>query len=304
MAVRDVAARNLCVLARDELLRLGMTDRQIRRRVACGRFVVLHRGVYLVDSPIAPPGSRELAAVRAAGTDRIAVGGASAALLDDWPLPRHLRIRAERAVELVTMTKRTTQAPGILIRRVRHLDAKDVTTIGPIPVTTTARTLVDLLPYLDERSAERLISELYVGRQKLRRSELAKQVARSGRARGIPLLRGLLAAGIEITDSVAEELLLDAIAEAGLPRPLVGQRVLGYRVDAHWPEHRVIAEVDGFGSHGQRRRTFERDHAKLQDLQLAGLFLFAVTYEQLTRARIRTLAKLARVLSERAAIGG
>jgi very-short-patch-repair endonuclease len=40
--------------------------------------------------------------------------------------------------------------------------------------------------------------------------------------------------------------------EHGLPLPLVNQHLNGYETDFHWPERRLVVEVDGFEHHRER----------------------------------------------------
>ena len=64
--VAAVAARQENVVARAQVLRCGLTSRQIDRRVAAGRWRIEHRGVYVVGTG---------AAVDPRALDRGAAGG-------------------------------------------------------------------------------------------------------------------------------------------------------------------------------------------------------------------------------------
>ena len=76
-----------------------------------------------------------------------------------------------------------------------------------------------------------------------------------------------------------------------LPQPEINTIVAGYEVDAYWPAHRLIAELDGEPFH----EDFEADRLKDADLVEAGLRVVRLTWERLTRqpkreaARFRTL---------------
>jgi hypothetical protein len=67
---------------------------------------------------------------------------------------------------------------------------------------------------------------------------------------------------------------LRLIRQAGLPEPLTNDAldVPGHghcEPDYHWPQHRVIVELDGFETHGTRQ-AFRNDRAKDAALTAAG----------------------------------
>jgi hypothetical protein len=69
-AVAGVAGRQFGVVSREQLLALGVTSRQIQRRVAAGRLLPLHRCVYAVGHRSSRRESRWMAAVLACGRVR------------------------------------------------------------------------------------------------------------------------------------------------------------------------------------------------------------------------------------------
>jgi very-short-patch-repair endonuclease len=72
--------------------------------------------------------------------------------------------------------------------------------------------------------------------------------------------------------------------------------VCGYEVDLHWPEHRLIAELDGYAFHGHRR-AFETDRLRDQVLLAAGHRVARVTDWQLTQARTETAGRFSLLLA-------
>ena len=52
--------------------------------------------------------------------------------------------------------------PGIDLHCVRRLDPRDVTALGGIPITTVARTLVDLCAVVPPRMVEKALEQSYV----------------------------------------------------------------------------------------------------------------------------------------------
>ena len=69
-----------------------------------------------------------------------------------------------------------------------------------------------------------------------------------------------------------------------------------WEVDAYWPRHRLVVEVDGYAFHSHRR-AFERDRAKDRELVLAGLRVLRVTWRQLASGPHAVVATLAAALS-------
>ncbi|MEA2146851.1 MAG: hypothetical protein QOG59_2438, partial [Solirubrobacteraceae bacterium] len=122
--------------------------------------------------------------------------------------------------------------------------------------------------------------------------------ARGPRRTGAAALRTLLDTldGPQITRSAAERVLLRLLREAGLPAPRTNVRVAGSVVDAFWPEHNLIVEIDGFAVHGHRA-AFERDRARGQALLAAGYRVMRITWRQLVQQPSLVVANLAAALA-------
>jgi hypothetical protein len=125
------------VVARAQLRALGLGENAIQRRVRQGRLQRLHRGVYAVGHRVLRPEGRMLAAVLACGP-RAVLSHCSAAAL--WAL----RPTDRAPVDVTTTARSGERVSGIDLHRARSLDPADVTEHHGIPVTTVARTLVDL----------------------------------------------------------------------------------------------------------------------------------------------------------------
>ena len=105
---------------------------------------------------------------------------------------------------------------------------------------------------------------------------LAELLGRYPHRPGVPRLREALAKPGHMTRSDLEATLLEAMRRAGLPRPNVNVSVEGYEVDFVWTEHRVIAELDSYVTHGSPL-AFERDRARDRKLAIAGWTVVRVT---------------------------
>ncbi len=186
---------------------------------------------------------------------------------------------------------------GIDLRCVRRLDPRDVTELDGIPITTPARTLVDLDPVVPDRLVERALDQAYVLRL-LAPGELEDTVERA-HGRKTRTLRRLIAAerrGAAITRSELEERFLALVRRGDLREPEVNVHVDGYEVDFLWRRERKVVEVDGYAFHSAPG-AFERDRRKDVDLQLAGFAVTRFTYKQVVHEADETLARMRRILS-------
>lgn len=199
----------------------------------------------------------------------------------------------------VTVAGRSRRArPGIDLHLVRRLDPRDVTTHERLPVTTVARTLFDLAEIFSPRALERAFNEAQV-LELFDLTALTDVIDRNpGRHAHRPLraLLPALADDPKLTRSDLERRFLGLVRAAGLPPPLTNVHVAGYEVDALWPEHRLVVELDGFAYH-RTHAAFERDHLKTEALELAGYKVRRFTYRRVTDDPAGVIEVLAKALS-------
>lgn len=167
--------------------------------------------------------------------------------------------------------------------------------MGGIPLTSAARTLLDLAGTSEEDALRHALSDAFA-RQLITQRELSSGLERAAGQTGTRALRALLADGPTITRSRAERALLRIVRDAGLPRPRTNLRIEGKWVDAYWPEHNLIVEIDGYAVHGHRQ-AFENDRASDQRLVAAGYRIMRITWRQLTERPLRVAANLAAALA-------
>jgi very-short-patch-repair endonuclease len=72
--------------------------------------------------------------------------------------------------------------------------------------------------------------------------------------------------------------------------------VEGIEVDLHWPEHKLIVEIDGYRTHDQRR-AFETDRIRDQRLLVAGWRVARVTDWQMSELLAETAARFSLLLA-------
>jgi very-short-patch-repair endonuclease len=292
--VAGLAASQHGVVTRTQLLRAGVTVSEVRRRIETSRLVELHRGVYLVG-PVASPRAAEMAAVLACGPPAY-VSHRSVAWL--WELlPRPGPAGRSGAVEVRVAANRRVRRPGIRARRTERLEPGDVALVDGIPVTSVARTLVDLAGVVRPRELERATAR--AERQELvTRDRLLAFVARHRREPGVGVLAGILGqeGGPVLTRSVLEDRFDDEVKEFGLPKPRYNVVVEGYELDVWWPRLRHAVELDGAAYH-RSWRSQRRDRRRDADLAAAGITVIRVTWDQLVHDTKRTMMRIGQALA-------
>ncbi len=293
--ITRVASRQHGAVARSQLLEAGVPAHRIDYRVRRGRMTPLHRGVYAVG-PIAGPLRREMAAVLAFGVD-VAVGYRSAAslhgLADALPTGAPVVLTTERDVR--------TRDPRLRIRQCVSLPHDEVTRVQGVPVTTPARTLLDLAGTLPPGDLELAAARARRSRL-LQPGEVEAVLSRHPGRRGRRRLAALFARGDQpaFTRSEAERRFLGLIRSGDLPAPRINTTVHGLEVDFVWPTQRLVVEVDGRAYHSHPT-AFERDRQRDGRLTAAGYAVMRVTWRQVVHEPRLLLARLAQALARREA---
>jgi very-short-patch-repair endonuclease len=283
--MRLLASRQHGVVSRRQLLDAGFGPRAIDRRVESGVLRRLHRGVYLVG-PLAPPLAGEMAATLVCG-DHAWLSHPTAGHL--WSLTPYLP--KPRLIH-VTVTRGDPRRRGVRAHRTRHLPKDETTTFKGIPITTPARTLLDLAPRLNPRQLERSLAE-GIRTNRLRPSTLTPLLARHPGRPGVPALRRLLESGDPaFTRREAEERFLALVREAELPPPEANASLGPYEIDFLWRDERLAVEIDSWTFHGDRH-AFEADRRRDADLASWGFRVIRVTWRQMEETPTAVVARLA-----------
>ena len=139
-AIADLAASQHGVVTRRQLVDGGLSRHAIDNRLRAGRLHPLHRGVYLLGHAVATRHAREMAAVLACGRGAVLSHRSAAYLWRLAPLPGPSPEHGD-----VTVAARDPgRKAGVRVHRARALVRRDVRTCDGVPVTTPARTLLDL----------------------------------------------------------------------------------------------------------------------------------------------------------------
>lgn len=288
--IATLAGRQGGHVTREQLRALGLSPRAIQHRRVRGLLIPVHRGVYAVGRLPTSPHDRAHGALLAIG-EQSALAGASAMALYG------LRRRWPEPLELVSTTDR--RLPTLTIRQSKTLLRRDVVLREGLRVTSPARTLLDVVPRLDERRVTRAINELRM-EQGLTLETMEDVVARNPRHPGVKGLRVHLARGqAEPTRSQLEDAFLELVRCYELPTPQVNVHVAGFRVDALFPDHGVIVELDGWATHGTRQ-AFKRDRRQDAEILAAtGIPTIRLSYEDTTEHARDAAERLAAILNAR-----
>jgi hypothetical protein len=262
----ELFAAQFLVASLEQLVAAGLSEQAVRRRVANRGLHRIHRGVY---SPVPPehepPRGHILGAVLACGPDAVAGWSAAAAVHD-----LHKRIGAQ--LDVLSPTGRGRGIDGIRAHRVA-LPEQDITHVGPIPVTSIARTSLDMAAHYP-RAAERVV-EVAMQRHLFDRDEFDDVLDRNPRHKGAARLKTYIDKDTPTaTDTPLEERFLLLCRKYRIPDPETQQWITlpdgtPIRVDFMWREQRLIVETDDRFSH-QTPRAFEDDRARDAQTSLLG----------------------------------
>ena len=275
-------------MAHRQLLALGLSRFAVQHRLRAGRLHRLHVGVYAVGHPLVSVHGRWMAAVLACGSGSVLSHRCAAAL---WGI----RPSSRRVLDVTAPCSSRRDRPGIEVHRTRRLDPEDRDTEDGLPVTTVARTLLDLGEVVPPNDLARAIE----ASERLRLFDLRALedvIARSPGRRALRALGGVLDAyrPAPVTRSGLERRFLDLCNHGGLPRPVVNGTVAGLEVDAAWPGARLVVELDSRTFH-DTHEAFERDRVRDATLQLAGYRVVRLTHMRMKRepdAVVRTVQLL------------
>ena len=254
-----MAGRQYGLVTSAQLARAGLSDSGISKRVAAGRLHLLYRGVYAVGHRRLSREAQWMAAVLAAG---------EGAVLSHLAAATHWRIWRRKVTGIdVTVPGQRRPRAGFTIHRCRCLDRRDVTIHQGIPITTPARTLVDLASTLTAPQLANVIHEAAFRN----RFDEAKTHEAMTRAQGRPLtnLHAALQAHAQGSAGTRSDLEDRFLANWQGPEPRVNTRVHGIEVDLHWPDENLVVEIDGPGH--KRPRTQHEDEQRDRRLQENGM---------------------------------
>jgi very-short-patch-repair endonuclease len=264
-------------VSHEQLLGLGVSPEAIQRRVRAGRLLPWYRGVYAVGHVALGVEGRRRAA---------ALGCGAGTVLSHISAADAFEIRtSSSALVHVTVRGRAGRKrhAGIRIHRPRALADDEITALRGLPVTTPARTILDLAAAgLPDRQLEAALN-IAERRRLLDFNELRNLLARYPRRHGTRSLKAQLSrfGGPVDTRSELERLVYELSDDRRLPRPLVNTVIEGRVRDFHWPLCRLVVEADSYRWH-RSPSALNDDRERDVELTLAGFRVLRFTWEQVT----------------------
>jgi hypothetical protein len=287
--IAGLAAKQYGYITREQLLRLGLGRRAIQHRVSIGQLIPVHAGAYAVGHLPVGPVARAFAAVLACGDGALLSHGSAATL---WGFNRYWDMPFE-----VTVGTSHRQRPGIKIHRSRALSGRDYDRQLGIPVTSPARTALDVAPRLTDKRLTRVVNDGRHARL-IHLDDLADVLARNPTNPGTKRLRHFLETEGGPTRSELEDRFVAFCTRYGLPTPLTNISVLGHEVDVLFPAERVIVEIDSWEFH-RFRNSFEDDRNRDADLLAGDFVTIRLTDERMKQTPEHEAARLHKILERR-----
>ena len=286
----DLDARIAALAARQhgsfhlrQLVTLGGSGDLARRRLDQRRWERAHHSVYLIAGTVDSLMRRAWAAHLAAGSTSVVSHQTAGRLHALSAVPDE-----ERAHVTSTATHHSRRR-GLVIHRTRRLADEQVVRIDGLPLTSPARTIVDLAGSLRRARMLHIIEEAILVSRTLTRVDLGVALGGTGTMgrQGAAVIGRWLDEQERRPSASALDLLLDrAIERAGVPEPIreaahPSDRLVGQRVDRWFPDALLIVEADGRSWH-QRRAEMARDRERDNEAAAVGVETLRLMWEHLS----------------------
>lgn len=289
-----IAARQYGLITLGQARAAGVTEGQVRRRLATHEWRRLRPGVFALVGAPSTWEQAVRASVFAAGHGAVA-SHLCAAALHGFPDARR------DIVEVTAPVGRNPKIRGLRIHRTQSLPSYDVRVVDGIPVTSYARTLVDCTGQLSLGQIARALDAGLVRHEvtvwSVERSLSALRQAPGRHPSKLWTLVGERTTESGRADSRPEIRILRVLSDAGLPEPALQHRVkVGgqrYRLDLAYPDQKVAIEYDGWDAH-RSRTSFDSDRKRDRLLQLAGWVVLRFTSQTSDAEVVETLRAFVR----------
>ena len=283
------------IVCLSQLRSMGVSDRARGRMLETGGLTRLFDGVYrIAGAPVSWKG--ELLAACWSGGARAVASHRSAAAL--WGIGGG----DVRLQELLCPRWRRARYAGLVVHETKVLDARDVSVIDQIPVTTVERTIVDLGAVRSAATVERAM-EAALRADLTTLTDLRTTVRRLGKQgrNGVGVLRRILDErdpDRRLSESDMETLMVQVLRANGLPQPVLQHEVRNRgrfiaRADAAYVEWRIALDYESFEWH-TGKDALVRNSARRNALIGADWKPIAVTWEDLRTGGQRVCAEIIR----------
>jgi len=295
--ISETATAQGGVVSLDQLREEGVSRQLAAERASASHLHRIHRGVYTVGHRSISRYTHLRAAVFACKEGAVVSHGTAAAfhrLWDDWPA----------LVDVTVPVEAGRKIDAVRCRRCRYPEPEEVEVRHGVPVTTVARTLVDLAGMVGVKTLRKTVGRAAMRRKlDLRAVDIA--IYNAKRRRGLKVLELALApyrtkdGAVPDVRSDFETLVLPELIEIGLPRPACNVSLCAegerFVVDFFWEQARVIAETDGRETH-ETPAGFQSDRRRDQILVAAGYRVLRITWNQIHSERLAVLGRIRRAV--------
>ena len=290
--------RLAAVMTTGELTEAGLSRAQIETLMRRGTLISLERGVYASAElaerlRLVPAGEIVLRTAAALATSRpgAVASHQTAARLHGLDL-------IGRPSPLVAITRprgagSRSGKPSVQVH-VARLPARHVGRRFDIPVTTVARTVIDLARTMEFRDGV-VVADSALRQGLTSKAELRRVLTECQRSRGARNAAQVVEFADRLSESALESIARVAFRECGLPPPALQVEFRGdefvARVDFYWAKFKTVAEADGAMKYDDRSRAMlqlQRD-AKLREI---GCELVHFSWQEITRTPDRVAASI------------
>lgn len=298
--VASMAARQHGLVTRAQIRAAGVSDQQLRTLRQKGVVAAIEPQVYAVTG--APRSWEQALCGKVLGGGPLMIAGARRAA-GLWRLDRFRR----QHFDLLAPAPIPRRVAGARVHETNDLRSRDRTVLEGIPVSTPARTIIDVARYvspsrlgamLDDAVRRDLTTYLEV-------QERFAELATRGR-NGIAIAREVLSTrpdGAAVPDSPLEDEVRAMLRRAGVPEPVLHFRVdcddLTYVLDLAWPAQLVALECDGFRFH-RTPGQLDWDDRRRTSLAMRGWLVLHTTRNLLRTEPARLVRDVTTALSLRA----
>ena len=283
-----MAGRSKGIVDRAQLLRAGITPKEINGRLRSGQLIKEHRGVYRVGHAAPSPDATYMAAVRAAGPGALLCGRAAA-----WVLG----LTKGKAPPAEVLTRCNRRIPGVRVHRTKRIHPRERGLWRGIPLTSAARTVVDLAVELDAEELARAFHEAGI-RHHTTPDQVEAVLVRQSNAPGAAKLRAVTSGDEQVVLSRLEAKFVADLREAGQLLPDTNQPAGTKRVDCHWPQLGLIIELDSYRYH-RSRHAWEQDRRREREARKRGEELHRFTHDDVFLRGPETIREVGRLIARR-----
>lgn len=256
------------LVTREKLLAADISPSTVKRWLGKGLLHGVHPGIYRLGHRAPSLEATYLAAVLAAGEEAAICRFAASHLYETLP-------RRRPAAEVTGPVD--LRLRGVITCRLAPLADGDVLVHRGIPVTSPARTLVDLAGSASLDVLAEISHDLSV-RHGLAASDVFAAMARRGRVNGAAKLRAVYHGDSVVLLSRLEKGFKALLAGAGLPLPQTNRQEGSFYVDCRWPASGLTVELLGYRFHASRH-AWVRDQRRAREAYARGDEFRAYTFD-------------------------